>query len=57
MEAYVYMFRVPGKYFIDELLVCLSTGRTREFPRERREERRRREYCRLNCVFLDLLFD
>jgi hypothetical protein len=44
------MFRVPGKYFIDELLVCLSTGRTREFPRERREERRRREYCRLNFV-------
>jgi hypothetical protein len=37
----------------------LLTGRTREFPRERREERRRREYCKeklmsFNIWYLDL---
>ena len=37
----------------------LITGRTREFPRERREERRRREYCKetlmsINICCLDL---
>jgi hypothetical protein len=42
-----------------DLLMYLLTGRTREFPRERREERRRREYCKeklmsFNIWYLDL---
>ncbi|KAG6766142.1 hypothetical protein POTOM_030209 [Populus tomentosa] len=34
----------------------LLTGRTREFPRERREERRKREYCKENLMSFNIWY-